>query len=405
MNSIFSLKNIDKELFVMLPISGLRSGSISVMWISLPFLMLQINLPLALLGVLETVGILSGYILRIPAKFYVERNGRELATILGLIALGVSFSMLYLMSGFASLAASVFLISAFSALINVGLKSKMDEKFPKSGSIKPSPFSFASVIGSFFGLSLVAIYGGISVRPVYAVVSILLLLSGILSMPILLFNRSPKTYKKTTRITLNFLRKPLEALENINKISKREFLVTVSITQLVIALSIGSISVFFPALAIADGLQRNEIFLLFALVVISSFLISYIGRFLISGFLNKWFFASKPFFVIVPLLLLSITKSSVIFIVGYALTVMWAFVEPGYSAYISNRFRPEERSGVNSLIALFTGPIMIVSPLLGSLLWGISPRLLFAFAILPASVAMLMTTVSIGSLRISNPHL
>lgn len=405
MNYNFNIKNVDKELLAMLAATGLRSGSISVMWISIPFLMLQENFPLALIGVLETIGILASFVLKIPSRFYVERNGREMGTVLGLISLGVSFIILYLSRGFALVGLSVFLVSSSAALLNASLRTKIDEKYPKKGTTsKPTPFSLVSIAGSFVGLILAGIYNGTGILPIYAILSIVLLMAGILSSPILFVKKIVRPYRRTTRLSIELLRRPFEALAVLNRINKKEFLMAVSVTQLVIALSLGSVTVFFPALAIVDGLQRKEIFLLFAIVGIISFSITYVGKFFISNVLNRWFFTFKPFFLILPLILLSVTKSPEIFIVGYSLTVIWAFVEPGYSTYISNKFRPEERVNVNGLMILFTSPIMIISPLLGSLLWEISPQLLFAFAILPASVALLITTLSIGSLRVSSPQ-
>lgn len=396
-------RGIDRDFILVLAISGIRSGSIVVVMVSLPFLLLFLNIPLALLGLAEAIGIMANFIMRIPAKLYVERADPELATTMALLSMGVSAIILYLARTFALIATAIFLLNASSALCYYGLKPKIDKiTIGTENEKSPSLYYLATAIGPLVGLLLAASYKGSLILPIYGDTSIILLFAGVLGLPMLFFSKATR-YRGPRTSPAELLKKPFKAMESISRIHGKDFLIIASLIQLVITLSLGSILVFLPAMAIISGLSREEIYLIFAAVGISSFILTYVGRALLSESFNRWFFMFKPLLVIIPLLLLSSTVSPEIFIVGYAITAMWAFVEPGSHAYVMSRFNDEDGRKVPHVMAFFNGPIMIVAPIMGAILWSVSARLLFAIAILPALIALLITIVAINSSRLSKP--
>ena len=98
----------------------------------------------------------------------------------------------------------------------------------------------------------------------------------------------------------------------------------------------------------------------------------------------------------VAMVFFSIAISSYLFVVGFAFIAVITLTESGFNRYQWNRFSLTDADRVRAATAFFSVPMLIIAPLLGSLLWAGSPRLLFGFAIFPAILALMITMFAQG---------
>ncbi|AKA48072.1 hypothetical protein IX51_02005 [uncultured archaeon] len=391
MYSNVNYQRFEKRVFIILSGSALINATLVVVMVSLPFLLVTMGLSLAFMGVIEAVGLLTNYAARIPAKIYVERNGSEAGIASGLIAMGVSMSFLFLTKNLSLIIAAVFLINVSYTLFRYGIRPKLTRKLQGSEDDRiPSSYQLFNAIGPFAALVVAGLYTGSDVRPIYGGISLILLFAGVLSLFLLIFNKPPRNTKPLSSRFNELIRKPMMTLNEIGKIKEKEFLLALTVIQLVTTLSIGAVLVFFPAMAIKDGLGRTEIFFLFAIVGIASFLLSYVGRLFRSEFIGRMFFLTRPLFLLISLIIISLGYDQMLFLTGYAITAVWYMLEPGSRYFAMRQFEYGDPDKIEYLSAIFSRPVAVIAPLMGALLWLASPRLVFAVAIFPTLVALLL---------------
>ena len=72
-----------------------------------------------------------------------------------------------------------------------------------------------------------------------------------------------------------------------------------------------------------DGVNRQEVFLIFAAFSVIAFLLDRSAALIPMKFVRDTFYMFRPIFLIIALLLLSLISSSVIFIIGYFTLLLW----------------------------------------------------------------------------------
>lgn len=392
MYSNFNYQEFDKKTFLVLTGSALINATMVMVMVSLPFLLLAMNISFAFMGVIEAVGLLTGYAAKIPAKIYVERNGSDAGISAGLIAMGVSMTFLYLTKNLALIIAAIFLINVSFTLFYYGIRPLITGRYPGSDNRSvPSTYQIFNAFGPFAALLLMGFYTGPNVKPLYGGISIILLFAGVMSLFLLIFNKPQRSIKGLGARFSELLRKPLIALNEIGKIREKEFLLVLTVIQLVTSLSIGSVLVFFPAMAIKDGLGRSEIFFLFAMVGIASFSLKYAGKLLKGEFLERLFFLIRPLFLLITLIVLSMGYDQILFLAGFSVTAIWYLLESGSERFAMRKFEDGDPERIVYISSLFSRPVIVIAPILGAILWLASPRLMFAIAIFPALIGLLLS--------------
>lgn len=71
-------------------------ATIVFVWVSLPLLLIQLNIHLFYLGIVYSVGILSSLLLRAPVKFYLESRRKDIPPMMAMLFSGISLSIFYL---------------------------------------------------------------------------------------------------------------------------------------------------------------------------------------------------------------------------------------------------------------------------------------------------------------------
>lgn len=398
MYSNISNQRFERKIFIVLSGSSLINATLVLVMVSLPFLLLGLGLSLAFMGVLETVALLTNYAARIPSKIFVERFGSEAGISSGLIAMGVSMSFLYLTKNLSLIMAAIFLVNISYTLFQYGMRPKLSRRLVGSHADRtPSSYHLFNAVGPFAALLLAGLYTGPDIRPIYAGTSLILLFAGVLSLFLLIFNKPPRNTKPLIVRFNELLKKPLMAMNEISKTKERDFLLALTIIQMVTALSVGTVLVFFPAMAIKDGLSRMEIFFLFAAIGIISFSLTYVGRRFRTEFFGKMLFPARPMFLLVSLIVLSMGYDQVFFLLGYSITAVWYLLQPGSDYFTWKKFESEgDPEKLLYMSSIFAKPVAVIAPLMGAILWLESPRLVFGIAIFPAVVALLLSLIIVN---------
>lgn len=385
---------MNREQLSVIGLYAVSGAFTSVIWVALPFLFYDLKISLYLLGIIMGISLLVGYIARIPSKFYVNVAGQDNAIVIGIMAMGISTSLVFLANSFSVVLYSFILIYIFNSLFRTALKEKTAVKF--DGQDSQAKVSNTSLIGSFAGFFLFAVFTAKEAPYIYGILSLILILSAVVSMFILSpFKKTVE--KKTMRFNLNdAIRKPIEVMESLSRMKNREFLIVIIVVEILTILSLGSVTVFIPALAIKDGLTLGPVFILFGILGAASFFLKFVGKMFVSGSFSRLFYVMRPGIIMIAMVFFSIAISSYLFVVGFAFIAVITLTESGFNRYQWNRFSLTEADRVRSAMAFFGVPMVIVAPLLGSLLWAGSPRLLFGFAIFPATLALMITMFAQG---------
>jgi|GEM_PF-4818890 len=385
---------MSREQLSIVGIYAVSGAFTSVIWVALPFLFFDLKISLYLLGVIMGVSILVGYMARIPSKFYVNMAGPDNAIVIGIMAMGISTSLVFLARSFSIVLYSFILIFIFNTLFRVAIKEKTAAKF--DGQDSQSKVSNISLVGAFVGFFLFAAFTTKEAPYIYGILSLIMILSAVASMVI--FSPFKKTVdKKPMHFDVrDLVRRPIEIVESLSRMKNREFLIVIIVVEILTILSMSSVTVFIPALAIKDGLTLRPVFILFGILGAASFFLKYVGRMFVSGSYSRLFYVLRPGIIMIAMVFFSIAISSYLFVVGFAFIAVVTLTESGFNRYQWNRFSLTDADRVRAAMAFFSVPMLIVAPLLGSLLWAGSPRLLFGFAIFPAIFALMITMFAQG---------
>lgn len=392
-----SYQNYGRKTFVALSGSAIINATLTFVMVSLPFLLLTMNLTFAYMGILEAIGLLTNFAARVPAKVFAERYGSEAGISSGLSAMGISMGLLYLSINLSLIIASIFLINVSFTFFHSGIRPKLSVKpLSKTDEKKPSAYGVFNAGGPLIALVIAGFYGGADIRPLYGAISLILLFTGVFSLFVLNFHKPLKSNPPLTERLVELIRRPFLALNEMERISEKDFITALAVIQIVTVLSVGSVLVFMPAMAIRDGLTRSEVFFLFAVIGIASFLLKYLGKLYLTGSLGRLSFLIRPFFLLLSFLLLSLGYYPLLFQIGYSITAIWYFLEPGSDIFVKQRFEDGNPERLVYLSSLFSRPLAVIAPILGALLWLLSPRLLFAVAIFPVLVAFILANLMIS---------
>ena len=399
-------KSLKLTELVSIVIAMLMPAIVTFVWVSLPLLLLELNISLVFLGVVYSVGILGSLLVRIPLRFYMERGRTDILPVLAFLFAGISLAIFYISLNLASVILAFVVLSISHAMYRA-VKGRKQERNLRNTEPMRNFFSqdLVSTVGIFALLILSGLFTGTKIVELYGIISVVALLLGFLAMAYLISQKG--TSNKFTQKTSfkDLARNAIAPLKSFDMVTNRKVVFPFLAIQALLYLSICIVSIFLPAMAIRDGINQQDIFFIFAAFSIIGFLLDKIAQHISIQPIKDIFYMFRPIFLIIPFLILSLVISSLLFIVGYFIILLWIFSDSASSDMVLKSMGEGDQIRSRILISFFSVPISIVGPLLGSLMWLASPRLLYGIAIVPAAVSMLIVMLMIDRTpHASAPH-
>ncbi len=399
-------KSLKLTELVSIVITMLMPAIVSFVWVSLPLLLIELNISLVFLGVVYSVGILGALLVRIPLRFYMERGRTDILPILAFLFAGISLAIFYISLNLASVILAFVVLSISHAMYRA-VKGRKQERNLRNTEPMRNFFSqdLVSTVGIFALLILSGLFTGTKIIELYGIISVVALLLGFLAMAYSISQKGPSN-KFTQKTSFKDLaRNAIAPLKSFDMVTNRKIVFPFLAIQALLYLSICIVSIFLPAMAIRDGINQQDIFFIFAAFSIIGFLLDKIAQHISIQPIKDIFYMFRPIFLIIPFLILSIVISSLLFIVGYFIILLWIFSDSASSDMMLKSMGEGDQIRSRILVSFLSVPISIVGPLLGSLMWLASPRLLYGIAIVPAAVSMLIVMLMIDRTpHASAPH-
>ena len=393
-----SFPRVNYELIVLFVLVGVWSGASEVIWKALPFQLILLGIPVVALGVLQSANIAANLVTELPAGIYVDRRGRKSAIVGGFVAMGVSIAFLALSRDILMILVSIFLISVADSLFLRGGTVRFFEAARTSAKGRGTAlFGVAVAIGGFAGLGLSGILSQGSFGSIFLFVALLVVVVGLGSRRFLGDTKRPDESKPTARSPrAHILRRSFAVLRgDFAAVKDKRFLGLSILVQAFMSLSAGSSFVFVPVMGLGAGLTPSQILLVFAIVQLASAPSSYFGGWVSDRLAKSWFFVARPVSAAITYGILAIAMNPSVFIAGVAMLVVVSFLGPGSSAYFWGRFDEGDRGKAGSANTFFSSAIGVAAPLLGSVLWTVSPVFLFFFAAVATLPAVIVSLVAL----------
>lgn len=385
--------------------SFIISGFISFVWISLPFFLSENRIPILFLGVIYSIAVLTAVLVKLPLRYCGERARTDLLPAIGLILTGIALSLLFTVVNLLGIIMSFVVLSLsvsfYRASRNAGRVKGLRNMEPMrnmySQDIVPNT-------GIFIVLIFSALFVGGSVKQIYGIMSVIALLAGFLSLIYLLRGRGRSSDDMALRTHFKqMVKHSFEPLRSFDRMAARKIMIPYITIQSLLYLSICIVAVFLPAMGLHDGVSMQEVFLIFAAFSVIAFLLDRSAALIPMKFVREVFYMFRPIFLIIPLLILSLLSSSMIFIIGYFTLLLWIFADSMSSDVVLGMMPEGDRIRAPILMGFLSVPISIVGPALGSLLWMASPRLLYGIAILPAAISLILAMMAFQGISRRTP--
>lgn len=360
-------------------------------WVSLPLFLLQRQINLAFLGVIYSVGILGALLIRIPMRYYMERGRNDVLPMMALLIAGISLSLFYVSFNMPMVILS-FLIISISGAMYRGVRSRKQERNIRNTEPMRNMFSqdMYATSGIAALLILSALYPNHNVVQLYGIVSVIILMIGFLSLAYSISTKtaSPELIQKSS--LKDHARNAIAPLKSFDRVVNRKIVFPYLAIQSLIYLSICIVSIFLPAMAVKDNIDFSDIFLAFAAFSVIAYLLDRVAQKISFLPAKEVFYMFRPVFLIIPFLILSMAISQVLFVAGYFIILLWILSDSASSDMMLKSMGEGDQIRSRILIQFISVPISIVGPLIGSIMWLASPRLLYGVAIIPAAISMLM---------------
>ena len=372
-------------------VTFLMPAVIAFVWVSLPLFMIQIKVNLAFLGVVYSIGILSSLLMRIPLRFYLERGRKDILPMMALLFAGISLSLFYVSINLLMVILSFILLSIAGSMYR-GTKTRSQERNLRNTEPMRNMFSqdIVSTFGIFTLLMLSGLYPGGNIIQLYGIVSVATLMIGFLTLAYSISAKANTTEFVQKTSLKDLARKAIAPLKSFDMVVNRKVVFPFLTIQSLLYLSICIVAIFLPAMAVRDNILNQDIFLIFAAFSIIGYLLDRVAQKISFQPAREVFYMFRPIFLIIPFLILSIVISSLLFIVGYFIILLWVFSDSASSDLMLKSMGEGDQIRSRILVSFLSVPISVVGPLLGSAMWLASPRLLYGVAIIPAAISMLI---------------
>lgn len=400
------IKTLKLSEAVSIGISFIMPALVAFVWVSMPLLLIDIHVNLLYLGVVYSIGILVALLVRIPLRFYLERGRKDLLPMLALLFAGIALSLFYIsldlpmiILAFAILSISV---SMYRSTVSRKQERNLRNTEPMRNMFSQDP---VSTVGIFSLLILSGLYPGGNIVQLYGIVSVIALLAGFLALAYAISIKASTTEFVPKTSFKDLAKNAIAPLKSFDMVTNRKIVFPFLTIQLLLYLSISIVAIFLPAMALKDGILDSDLFFIFAGFSLIAFLLDKIAQHISIQPVKDIFYMFRPIFLIIPFLILSIVISSLLFIVGYFIILLWIFSDSASSDLMLKSMGEGDRIRSRILIAFLSVPISVIGPLLGSVMWLASPRLLYGVAIVPAAMSMLIVMLMLERApRISSTH-
>ncbi|BAB60552.1 hypothetical protein [Thermoplasma volcanium GSS1] len=377
----------DRIFLIEFSIVLLTFFSLSVYAGSFTFVLIEGSIPLYYLGVYFSVAIIF-YLAFNPVSYeYVKRYGDLFSVPISILVLSVAFIIIYISQGAVSITASLIIFTiSFTVFYNSTVKNGYRRD------INESSFIISSGIGILLGLLVSAFFGGV-VSDLYSYVSILLLMIGLIT--IILFTKKTNSKPEKMDILYIFMR-PFYSMDKVRKADKKLLLLADSLDEIFLWLAIGASFPFLIAAGIGSGLSHSA-------VMISIATASFVAAVAVYLYLSmqlpimSFYYLSKDVLLIVGLLLMSFMSPPSYF-ASLAFLSFFPAAFIGSEKFLKSQFPAD--LNYREITAFFRNPIMVISPLMGSILWIVGRHMLFLI-----SVGFAVMALVTGILVITNPRL
>ena len=387
-------------------ISFFMPAIIAFVWVSLPLFLIKINVSLIFLGVIYSIGIIGSMLFRIPLRFYNERGRKDILPMLSLLFAGISLSLFYVSFNL-SMVMLAFLILSISAAMFRSTKSRKQERNLRNTEPMRNMFSqdLLSTVGIFSILILSGMFPGGNIVQLYGIMSVVTLLIGFMTLAYTISRKAgPTEYVQKTSFK-DLIRNAISPLKSFDMVVSRRIVFPFLTIQSLLYLSICIVSIFLPAMAVRDNIAYQDIFFIFGAFAVIGFLLDKVAQHISIQPVKDVFYMFRPIFLIIPFLIISIVLSSLLFIVGYFIILLWIFSDSASSDLMLKSMGEGDQIRSRILLSFLSVPISIVGPLLGSLMWLSSPRLLYGVAMVPAAISMLIVMLMLErNPRVSSTH-
>lgn len=370
----------------------LQAGLTALIWISMPSAIISLHLPLYYVGIVASIAIFSGVLIRLPLKIYLQRVGNNyfqsmclVFNGLALIIISISSSILFYSFGFI-----IFAVSTSIFLLSVKVREYHGTR------VLPLMEIFSvelwGTVGVFAILAIASLFSG-PITQLYSVFSIVAIVIGLFGF----FSKkdgSVKSFIPSQKIPVrNYLRTPYVYLKAFDSVKYRKVSYLIVASNLGIFTSLAMTLPFLSSLGFVDTLTGRTVFLAFAFFSVYVFLINQIPRKWINQSLGKMFYFMRPILLLLPLLVFSMENIQLLFIAGFALFAMWILLDVFSSGTFPVPLDEAEKDHISKIETVFRIPLSFLIPLLASYLWTLSPRFVFAFALIPISLSVIISFV------------
>lgn len=370
----------------------LQAGLTALIWISMPSAITSMHQPLYFVGIVASIAIFSGALIRFPLKIYLQRVGNNyfqsmclVFNGLALIVISISSSILFYSFGFIifAVSTSIFLLSVKVREYNGTRVLPLMEMFS---------VELWGTVGVFAILAIASLFSG-PITQLYSVLSIVAIVIGLFGF----FSKkedSVKSFMPSQKMPIrNYLRTPYVYLKAFDSVKDRKVAYLIVASNLGIFTSLAMTLPFLSSLGFVDTLTGRTVFLAFAFFSVYVFLITQVPRKWIRPSLGKLFYFIRPILLLLPLLVFSMENVQLLFIAGFALFGIWMLLDLFSGGWFPVSLDETEKEHIWKIETVFRIPLSFLIPLLASYLWILSPRFVFAFALIPISLSVIISFI------------
>ena len=381
------------DFTVILPVvaEAISSGILAFVWVSLPFLAGLVSGSLYLVGVMAAVAIFTSLIFRIFLRFYSERARTDLISPMSLFILGIALAVMYVSLNFVLLLASMAIVGASMTLKMYGTRYSSQQLHQLQPFSNYYSTGAAGTVGIMIILILSALYTGTSIRGLLGIYSIVALLLGLVNISIKLSKKGVEEKPENKTTLLEIIKYPISYLRSFDTLANRRLALRLLVSVVLIYVPIAMVGAFLSSIGFSDNVSRMDIFLIFSAFAVLGFLIEKGSRLFKLKFLKETFYMLRPSILLIAMLLLSMAPLSLLFVSAYILIIIWFWADAASSGIFPKYLTDTDLLKIPYMQAVFSVPLSFMAPLLGSLLWYVSPRLLFGVAIAPVAIAIILT--------------
>ena len=121
-------KSLKLPELISIVITMLMPAIVTFVWVSLPLLLLELNISLVYLGVIYSIGILMALVVRIPVRFFMERGRADLLPVMAFLFAGISLAIFFVSLNLASIILAFVVLSIAHAMYRAVKGRKQERK-------------------------------------------------------------------------------------------------------------------------------------------------------------------------------------------------------------------------------------------------------------------------------------